>query len=242
MDYTAVGQTTHLAARMEQLAAPGTILLTAETLRLVEGFVDTMALGPKEVKGLAEPVDVFQLVGAGPVRSRLQAAAARGLSPLVGRHTELQTLHTVHDKAAAGHGQIVGVVGEPGVGKSRLYWEFTHSEPLNGCKRLNTGSVSYVQATAYLPLINLLRDYFELDERDTGERLRERLTAHLLALGETFRPLRPAILTLLDVPVEDEAWRQLDPARRPQATLDAVKRLLLRQSDLHPLLLLVDDL
>jgi len=242
MDYTAVGQTTHLAARMEQLAAPGTILLTAETLRLVEGFVDSVTLGPKEVKGLAEPLDVFQLVGAGPIRSRLQAAAARGLSPLVGRHTELQILHTVHDKAAAGHGQIVGVVGEPGVGKSRLYWEFTHSEPLDGWKVLTTGSVSYGKATAYLPLINLLRDYFELDERDTGESLRELLTARLLALGETIGQPLPAILTLLDVPVEDEGWRKLAPPERRQATLDAVKRLLLRESHAQPLLLLVEDL
>ena len=184
MDYTAVGQTTHLAARMEQLAAPGTILLTAETLRLVEDFVDVKALGPTSIKGLAEPVHVFQLVSAGPIRSRLQAAAVRGLSPLVGRQAELQTLHTVHDKAAAGHGQIVGVVGEPGVGKSRLYWEFTHSEPLNGWKVLTTGSVSYGKATAYLPLINLLRDYFELDEPTTGESLRS-VSPPLLALGET---------------------------------------------------------
>jgi class 3 adenylate cyclase len=243
MDYTAVGLTTHLAARMEQLATPGTILLTAETLRLVEDFVDVQALGPTSIKGLAEPVDVFQLVGTGPIRSRLHAAAAaRGLSPLVGRQAELQTLHTVHDKAGAGQGQLVGVVGEPGVGKSRLYWEFTHSEPLNGWKVLTTSSVSYGKATAYLPLINLLRDYFELDERDTGESLQERLTARLLALGETFRPLIPAILTLLDVPVEDEVWRKLDPGRRRQATLDAVKRLLLRESQAQPLLLLVEDL
>ena len=242
MDYTAVGQTTHLAARMEQLATPGTILLTAETLRLVEGLVHFVALGPTQVKGLAEAVEMFQLVSAGPIRSRLQAAAARGLTPLVGRYAELQTLHAVHDKAAAGHGQIVGVVGEPGVGKSRLYWEFTHSEPLNGWKVLATGSASYGKATAYLPLIKLLRDYFELDERDTGEGLRELLAARLLALGETFRQPLPAILTLLDVPVEDEAWRKLAPPERRQATLNAVKRLLLRESHAQPLLLLVEDL
>ncbi|MGH7322847.1 MAG: AAA family ATPase, partial [Candidatus Rokuibacteriota bacterium] len=242
MDYTAVGQTTHLAARMEQLAAPGTILLTAETLRLVEGFVDFKALGPRQVKGLADPVDVFELVSAGPIRSRLQAASARGLSPLVGRQTELQTLHVAHERAAAGHGQIVGVVGEPGVGKSRLYWEFTHSGLLTGWKILTTGSVSYGKATAYLPLINLLRDYFGLDERDAGESLRERLTAQLLALGKAFQPVIPAVLTLLEMPVEDDAWRKLDPALRRQATLDAVKRLLLRESHAQPLLLLVEDL
>ncbi len=242
LDYTAVGQTTHLAARMEQLAVPGTILFTAETLRLVEGFVDFLALGPTPVKGLAEPVDVFQLVSAGPIRSRLQAAAARGLSPLVGRQTELQTLHTAHERAATGRGQIVGVVGEPGVGKSRLYWEFMHSDPLTGWKILTTGSVSYGKATAYLPLINLLRDYLGLDERDMSESLSERLTARLLAQSETFRQAIPAILTLLEVPVEDEAWRTLDPAQRRQATLDAVKRLLLWESHVQPLLLLVEDL
>jgi class 3 adenylate cyclase/tetratricopeptide (TPR) repeat protein len=242
MDYTAVGQTTHLAARMEQLALPGTILLTAETARLVEGFVELRTLGPTAVKGLAEPLEVFQLVSAGAIRSRLQAGATRGLSPLMGRQDELQSLYAAHERAAAGRGQIVGVVGEPGVGKSRLYWEFTHSERLTGWKILTTGSVSYGRATAYLPLINLLRDYFGLDEREMGESLRERLTSRIVALGEAFRESIPALFTLLDVPVEDERWRKLDPAQRRQATLDAVKRLLLHESQVQPLLLLVEDL
>jgi predicted ATPase/class 3 adenylate cyclase len=242
MDYTAVGQTTHLAARMEQMAVPGTIVLAAETLRLVQGFVDFKPLGPTPVKGLTEPVEAFQLIGAGPIRSRLQASAAQGLSPLVGRQTELQILAAVSERAGAGRGQIVGVVGEPGVGKSRLYWEFTHSEPLVGWKILTTGSVSYGKATAYLPLINLLRDYFGLDERETTESERERLTAGLRGLGDAFQPAIPAILTLLDAPVEDEAWRKLDPEARRRATLDAVKRLLLRESQTQPLLLLVEDL
>ncbi len=242
MDYTAVGQTTHLAARMEQLAAPGTIMFTAETLRLVEGLVDFKPLGPTSVKGLTEPVETFQLVGAGPIRSRLQAAAARGLSPLVGRQTELETLHTLREKVAVGRGQIVGVVGEPGVGKSRLYWEFVHSEMVANWKILTGGSVSYGKATAWLPLINLLRAYFDLDERDTGEVLRERVTNRLLALGEVFRPAIAAILTVLEAPVDDEAWRKLDPAQRRQRTLDAVKRLLLRESQEQPLLLLMEDL
>jgi len=242
MDYTAVGQTTHLAARMEQLALPGTILLTTETARLVEGFVELRTLGPTAVKGLAEPLEVFQLVSAGAIRSRLQAGATRGLSPLMGRQDELQSLYAAHERAAAGRGQIVGVVGEPGVGKSRLYWEFTHSERLTGWKILTTGSVSYGRATAYLPLINLLRDYFGLDEREMGESLRERLTSRIVALGEAFRESIPALFTLLDVPVEDERWRKLDPAQRRQATLDAVKRLLLHESQVQPLLLLVEDL
>src|SRR3989454_6264242 len=120
MDYSAIGQTTHLAARMEQLAAPGSIRLTAETLRLVEGFVRVQALGPVPVKGLAEPVEVCELVGVTALRRRIQASVARGLSPFVGRQTELEVLHQARARAGAGQGQGVALLGEPGAGKSRL--------------------------------------------------------------------------------------------------------------------------
>src|SRR5262249_27937647 len=112
MDYSAIGQTTHLAARMEQLATPGSILLTAATLRLVEGLVRVNALGPTPVKGLAEPVEVFELVGVTAIRRRLQAAAARGLSRFVGRDQELDSLQQAWRQAGAGHGQVVAMVGE----------------------------------------------------------------------------------------------------------------------------------
>ena len=132
MDYSAIGQTTHLAARMEQLATPGSILLTAATLRLVEGLVQVKPLGPVPVKGLAEPVEVFELVGASALRRRLQAAAARGLTRFVGRQTELAALRQALERAGAGHGQVVAVVGEAGVGKSRLVYEFVHSHRTPG--------------------------------------------------------------------------------------------------------------
>jgi class 3 adenylate cyclase len=127
MDYTAVGQTTHLAARMEQLAAPGSIRLTVDTLQLAEGFVQVTPLGPVPVKGLSEPVEVFELVRAGAARTRLEAAARRGLTRFVGRNAELEQLRDALDRASLGHGQVVAVVGEPGLGKSRLFWEVTHS-------------------------------------------------------------------------------------------------------------------
>src|SRR5262249_22170365 len=127
MDYTAVGQTTHLAARMEQLAAPGSIRLTAATLHLAEGFVQAKALGPVPIKGLGELVEVFELTGAGGARTRLEAAARRGLTRFVGRDAELEQLRDALDRASSGHGQVVAVVGEPRVGKSRLYWELIHS-------------------------------------------------------------------------------------------------------------------
>src|SRR5215218_3813367 len=123
MDYTAVGQTTHLAARMEQMALAGSTLLAPETLRLAEGYVQVQALGPMAIKGLSEPVAVYELAGTGTVRSRLQAAAARGLTKFVGRDAELETLRRTLELTSAGHGQVVALVGEPGVGKSRLVWE-----------------------------------------------------------------------------------------------------------------------
>jgi class 3 adenylate cyclase len=127
MDYTAMGQTTHLAARMEQLAPPGTVRLTAETLRLAEGYVEVSSLGPIPVKGLPDPIEIFELTGAGQARTRLQAAALRGLTRFVGRDAEIEHLRRVLGQAGAGHGQVVAIVGEAGVGKSRLTYEFTHS-------------------------------------------------------------------------------------------------------------------
>src|SRR6266581_2102035 len=127
MDYSAVGQTTHLAARMEQLATPGTIRLPAATLRLVEGLVRVTALGPMPVKGLPEAIDVFELVGATPVRRRLQAAVARGLTRFVGLDQELAALTQSLGQASRGQGQLVALLGEAGVGKSRLVYECVHS-------------------------------------------------------------------------------------------------------------------
>ncbi|MGH7334041.1 MAG: adenylate/guanylate cyclase domain-containing protein, partial [Candidatus Rokuibacteriota bacterium] len=125
MDYTAVGQTTHLAARMEQLAMPGSVLISVDTLRLAEGFVEVKLLGPVNVKGLGEPVEVFEVTGGGPVRTRLQAAARRGLTRFVGRDAELDQLRRALQLAGEGHGQVAAIVGEAGVGKSRLVYEFT---------------------------------------------------------------------------------------------------------------------
>src|SRR5262249_56208096 len=141
--YAAVGQTGDLAARMEQLAAPGSVLLTAATLRLVEGLVRVQGLGPIPIKGLAEPVEVFELVGATALRRRLQVAVARGLSPFVGRLPELEALQQALARAGAGQGQVVALIAEPGVGKSRLVYEFLHSHHTQGCLRLDGRAASH---------------------------------------------------------------------------------------------------
>jgi class 3 adenylate cyclase/tetratricopeptide (TPR) repeat protein len=242
MDYTAVGQTTHLAARVEQLAMPGSILISTETLNLAEGYLRVQSLGPMPVKGLPAPVEVYEVLGAATVRSRLQATAARGLTPFVGRDTELEQLRQAFEWARSGHGQVVAVVGEPGVGKSRLFWEFTHSHRTQGWLIVESSSVSYGKATAFLPLIDLLRTYFEIEERDDARKIRERVTGKVLSLDRVLEPSIPALLWLLDVSVEDPQWQRLDPPQRRQQTLDSIKRLLLRESHVQPLLVLFEDL
>jgi class 3 adenylate cyclase/tetratricopeptide (TPR) repeat protein len=242
MDYTAVGQTTHLAARMEQMADPGTIVITAATLGVAEGYVQVKSLGPVPVKGLADPVEVYEVTGAGLARTRLQAAVSRGLTRFVGRDAELEQLRRAQQLAGDGHGQVAALVGEAGVGKSRLVYEFTHSHRLQGWLILESASVSYGKATSYLPAIDLLKGYFKIQDRDDLREVREKVTGKLLTLDESLKPTLPAFLALLDVPVDDPEWRVLDPGQRRQRTLDAVRRLLLREAREQPLLVIFEDL
>jgi class 3 adenylate cyclase len=196
MDYTAVGQTTHLAARLEQMAVPGSILISADTMVLAEGYAQIKPLGPVAIKGLEAPMEVYEVIGAMPVRSRMEAAAARGLTPFVGRHREVEALRHALAQAHAGHGQVVGVLGEPGVGKTRLFYEFTHSHVTQGWLLLETWSMSYGRATAYLPVLELLKAYFQLEPRDDARRLREKVTGKLLTLDPALQPNLPAFLAI----------------------------------------------
>src|SRR5207253_6548054 len=141
----------------------GSIRLTASTLGLVEGLVQVTALGPVPVKGLVEPVEVFELVGASSLRRRLQAAAAWGLTPFVGRQQELEALHQALARAQTGHGQVVTLVGEAGVGKSRLVHECVRSHPVQGWRVLESAAVSYGKATPYGPVIDVLKCYGQIE-------------------------------------------------------------------------------
>ena len=242
MDYSAIGQTTHLAARMEQLALPGSIRLTTHTLRLAEGRLQVNALGPIPIKGLPDPVEVFELVGASASRTRLQAAAAGGLTRFVGRAPELAVLERALERAQAGRGQVVAVTGEPGVGKSRLVMELTRSGGASGCLILHASAASYGAATGLMPVVDLLRTYFQIEELDRGRRFREKISGKLVALDESLLASLPAFLALLDVAFEDVRWKALDPRERRRQTLDACRRLLLRESQVQPLLLVFEDL
>jgi class 3 adenylate cyclase len=242
MDYSAIGQTTHLAARMEQLATPGSILLPATTLRLVEGLVRVNALGPVPVKGMAEPVEVFELVGVTAVRQRLQAAAARGLSQFVGRDHELESLHQALQQTGAGQGQIVAMVGEAGVGKSRLVYEFAHAHRTQGWLVLESASVSYGKATPYFPVLDLLRRYCHLEDGDDSRTMRAKVTGRVVTLDAALQEAIPALLGLLEALPDDSPFLKLDPPQRRQRTLDALKRVLLRESQVQPLVLVFEDL
>ena len=204
-------------------------------------MVHVNSLGPVPVKGLAEPVEVFELIGASAIRRRLQAFTSRGLTRFVGRQTEIDALGQALERAGTGHGQVVALVGEPGVGKSRLVYEFTHSHRTRDWLTLESASVSYGKATPYLPVIDLLKNYSKIDDRDDPRTIREKVTGQVLTLDEGFvTPSRPC--SCFWTPCRRTALRTLDPLQRRQRTLEAIKRLLLRESQVQPLLLVFENL
>jgi class 3 adenylate cyclase len=241
MDYTAMGESVHLASRMEGLADAGSALLTRDTLALAEGYIEVRPLGPTAVRGLDRPVEAYELVHAGPARTRLQASSGRGLTPFVGRQEERAALDRALTQARAGQGQVAALVAEAGVGKSRLVWETIRADGARGWRVLQTGAVSYGQSAAWLPVVDLLRGYFGIENYDHAA-IRDKTVAGLRGLDQALEDALAALLSLLDVPVEDAAWSQRDPAQRRRATLRAVQQLLLRESQRQPLLLVVEDL
>ena len=237
------GVSMHIANRVESLAAPGTILLTRDTLALVKGFVRVKTIGSVPLRGIAGPVEVYELEGVN-TRNRMHAlAAARGLSKFVGRQDEIASLSRAATRAKAGHGQVVALVGEAGVGKSRIFLEFARSLRVQGWLILEGGSVTYDKATSYLPLVNLLSRYFQIQDRDTEQQVRERVGRRLSALGdEKLLAQLPLLTGALGISVSDDAWANSHPSERQTLIFDAVKRLLVRVSQNQPLCLVIEDL
>src|SRR5499426_1714880 len=258
VDYSALGQTTHLAARMQELAAGGTTLMTSSTLREVEGFVQVRSVGAVQVKGVSRPVDAFEVVAATTARTRVQAAAARGLTPLVGRRTEIEVFSKLVEEAGSGKGQILAMVGEPGLGKSRLVHEFIRHQLRPGWLVLEGASVSYGKATPYFPLIAMLRQYLQIADGERSENIREQVVMHILELDGMLKDAIPPILSLLgalpevhpsaalvqfkDVVDATERYLAMDPQQRRRLILDGVKRVLIRESQRQPLLFVFEDL
>ena len=242
-EYSALGPAVRVAARLGQLAGDGATLLTPATARLAEGHMRIRAAGPFSAGGAVEPVQTFELTGPAPARTRFQrVVAARQLTRFVGRDAELQALVGALERAKAGRGEIVALVGEPGVGKSRLVWELTHAPDTEGWLVLEGGATASAMATSYLSVIELLKGYFRIETRDDTNAIREKVGDRILALDEGLQPTLTPLLALLDVPPGDAAWEQLDAAERRRQTLNAIKRLLLRESREQPLLLVFEDL
>ncbi len=264
VDYSALGHTTHMAARMQEVAAGGTTLMTASTLRQVEGFVQVKSVGAVQVKGVSRPVEAFEVVAATTARTRVQAGAVRGLTPLVGRRTEIEVFSKLVEEAGSGKGQILAMVGEPGMGKSRLVHEYTRHQLRPGWLVLEAASVSYGKATPYLPLIEMLRRYFQITDRDGSENIQERVVTQVLELDNMLKDTTPPILSLLGAlpderrsPVSGgqdwlsqrqdlidmvKRFRAMDPQQRRRFTFESLKRVLIRESQRQPLLLVFEDL
>jgi class 3 adenylate cyclase/tetratricopeptide (TPR) repeat protein len=242
MDYTAVGDTTNLAARLQQLAEPGTVVISEATHKLVMGFFDTRDLGEHAVKGHPEPERVYEVLRARGRRTRLEVAAERGLTPRVGRDRELTTLLDLFQQAKAGHGQVVSITGEACIGKSRLVLECRRAlaaagEPITW---LEGQCLSFGQAIPFLPVIDQLRANFGIEEGDGEPEIIAKVEDRMRRMGAIDVHI-PAIRYLLAVDPGDEALTAMEPVARRKQLVDAVLALSLRGAQLRPLVLVYED-
>ncbi len=240
-EYTPIGHTANLAARMQVLAPIGSIATTEQVRKLCEGYFLFNGLGPTKVKGVSEPVNVYEVTGLGPLRTRLQRAVGRGLTKFVGREREMEALKRAAEQAKSGRGQIVAAMAEPGVGKSRLFFEFKAASQF-GWIMLETFSVSHGKASAYLPVIDLLRNYFRIASEDDERTRREKVAGRLSMLDASLEDARPYLFSLLGIVEGDDPLAQMDGQIKKRRTLEAIKRILLRESLNQPLMVIFEDL
>ena len=240
-EYTPIGLTANLAARLQTVAFPGSVAVSETIRRLCEGYFTFRGLGPTAVKGIGEPIEVYEVTGVGPLRTHFDLATQRGLTRFVGRERELADLKRALELTQSGHGQIVAAVAEAGTGKSRLVYEFKAALP-RGCKVLEAYSVSTGKAAVYQPILELLQNYFEIEATDDSADRREKIAARLAALDPALNDISPYLFALLGVQDTPDPLAQLDPAIRRRRTLDALKRIVLRESVNQPLVVIFEDL
>jgi class 3 adenylate cyclase len=240
-EYTPIGHSTSLAARLQAIATPGSTVISGNTRGLVEGYFLLKGLGPTKIKGVSEPVELFEVTGLGPLRTHLQRAVSRGLTKFVGRENELAQMKRALELAKSGHGQLLAVVGEAGVGKSRLFHEFK-AVAASGCMLLEAYSVSHGKASAYLPLLELLHSYFEILPGDDQRKRRERVAGKILIPDRALEEILPYLYSLIGVAETPDPLAGMDAQFRRQRTIEALKRLLLRESLNQPLIIVFEDL
>jgi predicted ATPase len=215
-------------------------MISKATRRLVEGFFQLKSFGPTRLKGVTDQVDVYEVTGLGPLRTRLRAAA-RGLTQFVGRDREMEALKHAAEQAQGGNGQIVGVMADPGVGKSRLFYEFKAISQ-SGWTVLEAFSVSYGKASAYLPVLELLSAYFEISRYDDERKRRERILGKVLGLDRSLDDTLQYLCSLYGIAENGDSLAQIDPRVRRRRIQDAIKRIVLRESVNQPLMIIFEDL
>jgi class 3 adenylate cyclase len=240
-EYTPIGHSISLASRLQALAPPGSIAISHAVRQLVEGYFTINDLGPARIKGVTEPVEVYEVTGLGPLRTRLQRSAGRGYTKFVGRQNEIQAMKRTAEQAKAGRGQIVAAVAEAGVGKSRLLFEFK-AVSRSGWMVLEAFSVSHGQASAFFPLIDLLYSYFEISSEDDARKRREKINGKVLTLDRSLEDTLQYLYGLLGIADEDNQIAEINAQTRKHRALDAVKRILLRESLNQPLIVVFEDL
>ena len=240
--YNAVGEVLHIAARLQSLAQPGQTLCTQESISQTAGLITGRSMGETELRGVREPVKVVEVVGPTPTRLRFHASVARGLTPFLGRQREFQILRECLACAANGAGQLVELVGDAGIGKSRLVWEFTRDSEIQGWQVLEAGGIFYAGRTIYYPITRLLRQCFGIGDLDDGETSRRKVSDRLRAFAPDLDDARSAIMFLLDMDPEDPAWAAMDPPKRRAAVSEAFVRLAIKLGEEAPTVLVVEDL
>jgi class 3 adenylate cyclase/predicted ATPase len=240
-EYSPVGHAANLASRMQTIAPAGSIAITEETRRLIEGYFALRELGPIEIKGIGQPVNAYEVIGPGPLRGHFELAVHRGLTRFIGRERELAELQRALDLTMGARGQIVAVVAEAGTGKSRLFYEFKSKLPAR-CKVLEAYSVSHGKASAWLPVLGLLRGYFGILDADDPSSRSDKVRAALDALDSTLNELQPFLLGLLGIQQRPDPLVQMEGRAKKQGMLEAVIRILLRESVTQPLVLIFEDL
>lgn len=242
MDYTAQGDTANLAARMESNALPGTILVSQNTYRLAKEFFLFDSLGAIPVKGKDEPVETYQLAGRSDVETRIAASVAKGLSRFVGRSTELDILVESFEKARAGSGQVVAISGEAGVGKSRLLLEFRHRLPHGDYSYLEGRCIHYGEHIPYLPVIDMLKSYFGIREDNQESVIKNKIVEKLQGVDGDLKGLLASLHEVLSLKVENEAYLRLESRQKRERTFEALRKVLIQESESRPLILAFEDL
>ena len=242
MDYTAIGDTTNLASRMETNAKPGTVLVSSDTHKIARDFFRFEPLGKVEVKGKEEPVEAYQLIEASEVETRIEASVARGLTRLVGREREMAALKEAFEKAQSGSGQVVGIVGEAGVGKSRLILERKGVLPKEEYTCLEGQCLHYGGLMAYLPLLDILRSYFDIKEGEREFVIKKKMAEKIAHLDENLEDILPPLHDILSLTVEDANYMMLEPQHKRDRIFEAIRDLLIRESQNRPVILAMENL